>query len=239
MSRRVTKAKRQHPKAGPQPVVYDNTRAKLLDAAGQVFAEVGYHAATIRKICARAGTNIALVNYHFRDKFGLYTEVLRQSVCADQLQAVRNLLAQGAPPEDILRVLIRARLQSACGGDRPDWHFRIMAHELAQPTPALSQVINETMRPIYGRLREIIGGLLGLSPDDGKTRLCAHSVMSQVLFYALARPVLVRLWPEFKMTPEQLDQIADHIADFSLAYLRETGSKDNPVAALEPAGRRE
>jgi hypothetical protein len=114
-----------------------------------------------------------------------------------------------------------------------------MAHELAQPTPALSQVINETMRPIYGRLREIIGGLLGLSPDDGKTRLCAHSVMSQVLFYALARPVLVRLWPEFKMTPEQLDQIADHIADFSLAYLRETGSKDNPVAALEPAGRRE
>ena len=237
MSRQVTKPRRRHPKADLRPLAFDDTRAKLLQAAGQVFAEVGYHAATVRKISARAGTNIALVNYHFRDKLGLYTEVLRQSVCADQLEAVRTLLGQGAPPEEILRAVIRARLQSACGGDRPDWHFRIMAHELAQPTPALSQVINETMRPIYGRLREIIGGLLGLSPDDEKTRLCAHSIMGQVVFYALARPVLVRLWPEFKVTPAQLDRIADHIADFSLAYLREAASKGSPVTAVEPAGR--
>jgi hypothetical protein len=112
-----------------------------------------------------------------------------------------------------------------------------MAHELAQPTPALSQVINETMRPIYGRLRELIGRLLGLSSDDEKTRLCAHSVIGQVIFYALARPVLVRLWPEFKMTPAQLDRIADHIADFSLASLRESGSEGSQVTALEPAER--
>src|SRR4051794_25089123 len=122
MAGRVTKARRQQSKSGRRPVVFDDTRAKLLQAAGQVFAEVGYHAATIRKICARAGTNIALVNYHFRDKLGLYTEVLRQSVCADQLEAVRTLLSQGAPPEDILRAVVRARLQSVYGGDRPDWH---------------------------------------------------------------------------------------------------------------------
>jgi hypothetical protein len=59
-----------------------------------------------------------------------------------------------------------------------------------------------------------------LPPDDEKVRLCAHSVMGQVLFYPQARAVLALLWPQMKATPEQLDRIADHIADFSLAYLR-------------------
>jgi hypothetical protein len=61
---------------------------------------------------------------------------------------------------------------------------------------------------------------LGRSPDDLKTRLSTQSIMGQVFFYPLTAPVLARLWPQFKMTPEQLDSIAGHIADFSLAALR-------------------
>ena len=60
----------------------DATRARLIDAAGQVFADHGFQAATIRDICTRAGANVAAVNYHFRDKAGLYLAVLRQSMSA-------------------------------------------------------------------------------------------------------------------------------------------------------------
>jgi len=197
----------------------DNTRARLLDSAGQVFAETGYQGATVRQICAHAGVNIALVNYHFGDKLELYSEVLRYSLGAAKNEIIQKALRSDAPPEEALRGLIDAMLQRVCGADRPDWHIRLMVHELAQPTPAMAKVIDETMRPIYDRFRSLIGGLLKLPADHDTTRLCTHSVIAQVVHYAHARHVVSRLWPELELTPARLVQIARHIGDFSLAYI--------------------
>jgi AcrR family transcriptional regulator len=167
------------------------------------------------------------VNYHFGDKLGLYTEVLRRAVGAVQNEALRKALDDDAAPEEVLRQAIRAMFQKMCGADRPDLRFGLMAHELAHPTPAMSRVIDEAIRPIYSRLREIIGTILRLPSDNETTRLCTISVVGQIVHYAHARPVLAQLWPELKMTPAQVNQIADHIAAFSLAYLHEASRMRN------------
>src|SRR5262249_10159217 len=199
----------------------ERTRAKLLAAAGEVFARAGYYNATIREICALAGANVAAVNYHFRDKLGLYTEVLRKSVGVPQNQAVLKMFEQDTPPSEVLRHVIRAMVQRMCGTDRHELNlrFQLMAQELARPMPVRSCVIDEAVRPIYTRMLALISSMLGLPPDDPKTRLCTHSVVGQIAHYVHARPVVAQLWPQQKMTPEQLDQIAEHIADFSLSYL--------------------
>jgi AcrR family transcriptional regulator len=200
----------------------DRTRERLIDAAGEMFAELGFHHTTVRQICNRAGANIAAVNYHFRDKTGLYTEVVRQSMRAARLDAVRAAFDQNAPPEEILRAVIKTRLESLRGLDLGDWHFRIFAHELAKPTPAMNVVVNEAIRPLYLRMCQLLSMMLKLPPDHQKTRLCAHSIIGQILFYAFAAPVISRLGPAMKMTQPQVDLIANHIAEFSLAYLRKT-----------------
>jgi TetR/AcrR family transcriptional regulator, regulator of cefoperazone and chloramphenicol sensitivity len=202
------------------PAASDPTRDKLLDVAGRIFADRGFRSATVREICVAAGANVAAVNYHFGDKLGLYNETVQMSLRASELEAMQNALDQTAPPETILRAVIRVRLHSICRPDRPDWYFRILIHELAEPTPALRQLINKVGRPIFQRMLELIGGMIGLPADDDKTRMCAVSVMGQILVYIFARPLLAGVWPELKMTPEQIDQVADHIADFSLAYIR-------------------
>jgi AcrR family transcriptional regulator len=204
------------------PVASERTRERLIEAAGEMFAELGFHHTTVRQICARAGANIAAVNYHFRDKTGLYTEVVRQSMQAAHLDAVRAAFDQNAPAEVIMRAVIKTRLESLRGLDLGDWHFRIFAHELAKPTPAIDVVVNEAIRPLYLRMCKLIGSLLGLPLDHQKTRLCAQSIIGQILFYAFARPVISRLSPDMKMTAAQIDLIADHITEFSLAYLRGT-----------------
>lgn len=199
------------------------TRDKLIEAAGHVFAERGYRAATIREICRRAGANVAAVNYTFGDKMGLYTEVLRNSVRAAKTAAMSAALDSSLSAEDTVRGVIHARLMSLCKETRPDWHIRLVMHEFSHPTPAMGRVVDEGMRPIYDRVRNAVGKIIGLPPDHETTRLSVNSIVGQILFYTFSRPVLAHLQPELKLTPNQLDRIADHIADFSLAYLKKVG----------------
>src|ERR1700677_3172764 len=136
-------------------ILPEDTRTKLLDAAGQVFAESGFQAATVREICSRAGVNIALVNYYFGDKLELYAEVLRYSIGAAKDgndSPLQKAMQSTAPPEAVLREMILAMVHRIYRADRPGWHFRLMVHELAQPTPAMAAVIDETMRPVYKRV---------------------------------------------------------------------------------------
>jgi AcrR family transcriptional regulator len=229
--------KTRSPKARGSRTDTEQTRAKILDAAGQVFAESGYHAATVRQVCQLAGANVAAVNYHFRDKLGLYTEVLEYAARAAR-EGIVAALDLKAPPEEVLRAVLRARFQNLFGSDQKDWQFRIMLHELAQPTPAMPRVIDEILWPVFSRMLAIIGKLLGLPSDHEKTRLCHNSILGQILLYPLAWPLLAQVWPELKKTPEQLDRVAEHIADFSLAYLKEEGAKHR-AAAGRSKGRRQ
>jgi AcrR family transcriptional regulator len=203
----------------------DSTREKLLEVAGRVFAEHGYYASTVRGICAQAGSNIAAVNYHFRDKLGLYTEVLQQSVRASNVRVMQDAFDQDAPAERILRDVIRARLSGVCRGDAANQKLRILLHELTQPTPAIDRILCEVMQPIYQRMLELVGELIGLPAHDETTRLCAHSIMGQIMLYALAGPLFARVWQGFKMTPQRTERIAEHIADFSMAYLNEVAAR--------------
>lgn len=205
-------------KEAPQP---DPTREKLLESAGQVFGEHGFHAATVRDICSRAGANVAAVNYYFGDKGELYAEVLRRALCTVHDARMREALS-AIEPEEALRRSIRHMLGKLCDPRRPDWSLRLMMHEMAQPSPALARVIDEIIGPNYTLFRGIIGRLLRLPPDHQKTRLCTHSVIGQILHYKQAQVAIAHLWPDLEMTEVRIDAIARHIADFSLAYLKKT-----------------
>jgi len=220
----VRKSVHRTPARRPKPKSPELTRDKLIQAAGHVFAERGYRAATIREICRRAGANVAAVNYTFGDKMGLYTEVLRHSLrAAEKMTALNAALDSSHSAEEVIRGVVRARLMSLYEETRPDWHIRLMMHECSHPTSAMGRVVDEGMRRIYDRVRNAVSEITGLPPDHETTRLSVNSIIGQILFYSFSKPVLQHLQPELKLTPGQLDRIADHIADFSLAYLKKVG----------------
>ncbi len=197
-----------------------DTKAKLLEAAGQVFARAGFHAATIQEICARAGANIAAVNYHFRDKLGLYREVLRYAQGAEVEARARQRALSKLPAQRRLGLFIHGILEHLFGAGRSSWSAQIIAHEMAQPTAALQQLIEEEARPGFEGLKKIVSDIIGAPVTADRTVLCTNSVVGQCLHYFHSRPVVAELWPELQMTPERIDEIAEHITTFSLLALR-------------------
>jgi AcrR family transcriptional regulator len=54
----------------------DETRARILEVALPLFADHGFAGTSVRDVARAAGVNVATLAYHFRDKQGLYDEVV-------------------------------------------------------------------------------------------------------------------------------------------------------------------
>jgi TetR/AcrR family transcriptional regulator, regulator of cefoperazone and chloramphenicol sensitivity len=218
---------------------HDATREHLLEAAAEVFAEVGFHAATVREICQRAGANIAAVNYHFGDKEALYTAVLTETFRVSLQKYPADMgLSLDAIPEQRLHAFVQSFLLRifSCGPEAR--HGKLMAREMIEPTGALDSLIQEHIRPTSMILMAIVGELLGGKADAETIRLCGMSVVSQVLFYHHCRPVFGRLFPEMKFDPARLEQLADHITNFSLAAIKQLAQRQPRNTQAAPAERR-
>jgi TetR/AcrR family transcriptional regulator, regulator of cefoperazone and chloramphenicol sensitivity len=205
----------------PAELDSSHTEARLLEAAGEIFAEVGYRAATIRQICEKAGANVAAVNYYFRDKEGLYLAVLRSvpDAHAEKYPSSRGLNAS-ASGEARLRAYIEALLHRVFDPGRPGWHAKILAREMVEPTRALDSLLEEVARPLHRELADIVRQILGPAAADDDVRLCAFSILGQCVYYHHARTVLRRLYPAETYAPADVARLADHISEFSLAALR-------------------
>lgn len=202
--------------------VNTDTEERLLQAAGEVFAEHGYRAATVRQICEAAGANIAAVNYHFRDKEGLYMAVLHSvsKANADKYPP-HGVLSADATPEQRLRAYIDSLLQRIFDEGRPGWHIKIMGRELIEPTPGIDMIVEEGARPYHQALASIVGDLLGSGANQNAVRLCTLSILGQCAYYHHARQVIQRLYPDQKCGKGDIERLAEHITAFSLAGLRQ------------------
>jgi AcrR family transcriptional regulator len=213
----VTKSVTLDPSSKTEPLPRD-AREVLIGVAGEIFAERGYEAATIREITDRAGVNVASVNYYFRDKLGLYTEVLRQSLHKGALALPPD--SAGLPAEERLTRYIDSFMNSLVAAGRPGWCGRIMIRELAQPTAALTQVMEEIIRPNFLLLRQLVADVAGRPLGDDTLNLLAHSVHAQCVHWKLSRSVFPYLWPELHFDEASVRHIASHIAAFSIAGIR-------------------
>ena len=50
----------------------ENSRARILEAAGQLFAARGFDGVSTRELAAAARVNISAITYYFQGKNGLY-----------------------------------------------------------------------------------------------------------------------------------------------------------------------
>jgi AcrR family transcriptional regulator len=199
--------------------ITEDTQQRLLDAAGQIFAEKGFASATVREICRRADANIAAVNYYFGDKERLYIEAVQRAAQGRFEQVPIPHWEPGTPVVTKLRDFIRTFVSRVVADQAPRWHLQLIMRELFQPTAACVEFVRNFARPQFELLLGILAEILPPETPAVKRHLLVFSIVGQCLHYRLARPVITLLVGEEEFRTYDADLLAEHIAAFSLAAL--------------------
>ncbi len=164
----------------------DDTRAKIIEAAGHVFADRGYQSATVREICDSAKVNVAAVNYHFGDKAQLYVEAVRSAHENRVREAPHSTHPQGTPAETRLRDFIATLVTRMVGIDEAPWQTRLMLREVLEPTRACRDLVEGYFRPQFGQLLQITDEMLPPETPLFRREQMAFSIVGQCLCYRVA-----------------------------------------------------
>jgi AcrR family transcriptional regulator len=199
------------------------TRERLLRTGEKLFADRGFKRVTVREISRGARANVAAVNYHFGNKLGLYREVMQ--VAIDALRATTEaarLAAEGCPAEERLRRFVRVYVRRLLTTTPDDWIHRLINQEIADPTPAIDAFVEQGVRPRLDYLAEVVAEMLGAERSDARVMRSVVSLQAQSIAY-LPNALAARLGLRPRLTPEEIEDVANHIVEFSIAGIRAIG----------------
>jgi TetR/AcrR family transcriptional regulator len=130
----------------------NGTVARILEAAADVFSEVGFSGARVDEIADRAGVNKAMIYYHIGNKDALYAEVI-QNVIGNTAETIARRIKDIQDPEEKLRIYIRAFARNL---DENPQVAPIMMLEVASGGRHLPEVVARDIFRIVNMLREIL-----------------------------------------------------------------------------------
>ncbi|MEI7683528.1 MAG: CerR family C-terminal domain-containing protein [Planctomycetota bacterium] len=206
----------------------DDTRSRLLESAGQVFADKGFETATVREICRGAEVhNIAAINYYFGDKENLYQQAVRVAFKGSVEPMEVPQWPEGTSPAVKLRQFIRGFATELIGDQRKPWHFQLMSRELAQPTSGCVAFVRDFARPHFEALKSILREALPEDVSGERVNLTALSIIGQVIHHRCARTIIVQMVGDEEARGYTAERLAEHIADFSLAAVGLAGANES------------
>lgn len=182
---------------GYQPGSNEETRWRVLQAAMEVFAETGYHAATTRAICSRAQVNLASIHYHFGDKAELYREVFRLPFLAERNGFAALDLTQVALPEALYAFY--DWMFPPDEKDDPMLHLflRLHAREEGEPSGVLGDALVQAFQPNHAKIQALLCHEFELKKADTEVDRLAFTLVGMASVYLHGgRMVIAGLAPQ-------------------------------------------
>lgn len=168
-------------------VIAEARRTQILDAAFEVFAQKGYHKATIKDVARAAGVADGTIYNYFKNKNDLMVEMVKQMAEINQLFDQIDQIAGTTTLEDLLTFILRNRLE-------------ILTHNITRVQAILPQVITDAdlrqvffdtlLRPTLGVVSCLMQSLI----DRGEVRTLPAAVAVQSAFSMLAGALVFHMF---------------------------------------------
>ncbi|MFC4852685.1 TetR/AcrR family transcriptional regulator [Actinophytocola glycyrrhizae] len=124
-----------------------NRRQLIVEAAGRVFSEHGYHSASMEEIAANVGITAAALYRHFPNKYALFAECA--NVMADRLVATLDEVPGEASVADVLAAITRATTAHRASSGLYRWEARYLNREDRR-------VLGAKFARVVGRVTDVV-----------------------------------------------------------------------------------
>jgi len=175
------------------------TRTRILDAAEELFMLHGFEATSMRQLTARAGANLAAVNYHFGSKDALIEAVFRRRLdpmnstrIAELDRLEKDAGGRALSPQQIIGAFVGASLrmiEDAAGGGRS--FIRLLGRSYTDPQKHIRSLIGQLYAPTMERFKAAFERALPQMPRD--ELIWRMHFMFGTLAYTLAATDTVQL----------------------------------------------
>jgi AcrR family transcriptional regulator len=175
------------------------TRTRILDTAEELFMQHGFEATSMRQLTAKAGANLAAVNYHFGSKDALIEAVFRRRLDAMNAARIAELdrlekdAGGRAPtPRQIIGAFVGVSLrmiEDARSGGRN--FIRLLGRTYTDPQKPIRALIGQLYAPAMERFKAAFERALPQMPRD--ELIWRMHFMFGTLAYTLAATDTVQL----------------------------------------------
>jgi TetR/AcrR family transcriptional regulator len=198
----------------------EESRAAILKAAAQEFAEQGIAGARTDAIARNARVNKALLYYYFKDKETLYGAVLDHAF-EGLKSTVFRALDSNLPPGQKIMAYVGAYFDFIVSNQI---YPRLMQREMMRAregrSPHLDKLVKSYFQPIYARLSEVLQQ--GIAAGEFRRVDAVHfvpSMVAMIVFYFSSAPMMQRIVGFNPLTPDRIAERRAAVLDFISAAL--------------------
>lgn len=195
--------------------VPEGTAADLIAAGLRLFGQKGFAATSTREIAGAAGTNVASIAYHFGSKDGL------RRACGTEVARRVGTAFAGIPDDTPLsadaaaarmELVMRAMAGFVLTAREADPVVPFMLREVSEDGPVLDAVYGTMIAPMHRRVCALWSAATGQEAESARTRLIVFSLVGQLLYFRIGRPIVTRRMGWAAIGPAEAAAIADLLA---------------------------
>lgn len=196
-------------------------KSSILEAAEKLFSELGYEGASTRQIAKEAGANMAMINYYFGSKEGVFMEIMTRRIQGfkEELKTITKDQLTGM--EKLLKVVEGYATRILCNHAL----HKMMHRELSLPQrPEMFYTVKNAMAENFQMIEHIINdGIADGSFRQVDVRMLIATLMGTISNVAIS-PSKITSGTSLDINNKQdrkiiTDRLIIHLKDLITIYL--------------------
>lgn len=192
----------------------EQTKTRLIEVSGVLFAEKGYADVTVREIIDRAKANLGALNYHFGSKEYLYGAVLTHACAID---AIDIAPLAGLSAHEKLKLIILNTLETCSQPIEDNWPYMLIKRESQFPSHLFDQLVEDHFKMQSEVVTQIIAEIVGTSNTAPEVEMGLVTMVGLLDMFGLNKHLIHSVLPDLKPYISDLNALSGRLSSMVIA----------------------